>query len=209
MEIYGSQNVSFFPIAFRHVSRPMSSLPRHPSKTFVSQKINLKNIKDHEEFLFWTLHLIPRDLQDWSWSVQHSEKIHGFSSGRGIWTPDMQIMILLFWPTKLSRQETLWLYICGEGRQNPRISDLYGILDPGFYLLFSIFHHDINRTFYLLLYFDFTTAPTKVVHIAIKCFTIRSRNGFGWFHMIKKSQKFQWKNHCAKIILEKSLRSLW
>ena len=37
--------------------------------------------------------------------------------------------------------------------------------------------------------FDFPTAPTKVVHIATKCFTIRSRNGFGWFHMIKKSQK--------------------
>ena len=35
------------------------------------------------------------------------EKFKKFSSGRGIWTPDMQIMILLFWPTKLSRQEIL------------------------------------------------------------------------------------------------------
>ena len=47
--------------------------------------------------------------------------------------------------------------------------------------------------------FDFTTAPTKVVHIAIKCFTIRSRNGFGWFHLIKKSQKFLWFERNQKI----------
>ena len=38
-----------------------------------------------------------------------------FFSGRGIWTPDMQIMILLFLPTKLSRQELLLRLWSGLG----------------------------------------------------------------------------------------------
>ena len=40
LEIYGSQNVSVFPIAFRAVLRPISSLPRHPSKTFSWKKVH-------------------------------------------------------------------------------------------------------------------------------------------------------------------------
>ena len=65
LEIYGSQNVSFFPIAFRAVSRPMSSLPRHPSKTFSLKKViylrienSLNSFKKMQFFfteLDWTL----------------------------------------------------------------------------------------------------------------------------------------------------------
>lgn len=58
----------------------------------------------------WRIGLDRRSIQNYqyestpySFPEVNTFKLLSFISGRGIWTPDMQIMILLFLPTKLSR----------------------------------------------------------------------------------------------------------
>lgn len=87
------------------------SMPRHPFHTFYTFR-----------FLFiflpaclmslpvWHIGFVRRSIQNcqyestpYSFPEVNTFKLLSFISGRGIWTPDMQIMILLFLPTKLSR----------------------------------------------------------------------------------------------------------